>query len=69
VTWPEYVPRPPCNVCLRCHRGPRCKPADTRSQQVCVTLPGHVHRRLEQQIPWGERSAWVAKAIENALDQ
>lgn len=57
----------PCDGCCRVHRGPRCKPDDRRSVNVCVTLPAHVARELRERVPWGERSAFVAGAVDEAL--
>jgi hypothetical protein len=60
--------RTPCDVCRRVHRGRRCKPTEARSVHVCVTMPAHVHRELVDVVPWGERSGFVARAVENALE-
>ena len=60
--------RAPCDICNRVHRG-RCTPADERSVNTCVTLPGRTHRRLTDLIPWGERSRFVAAAVEDRLDR
>lgn len=57
----------PCGVCRRVHRG-RCTPADARSVQVVITLPGRVARRLFAHVPWGTRSRWVARLVERELD-
>lgn len=56
-----------CDVCRRCHRGPRCKPSDKRSVSVVVTLPAHVARELRERVAWGERSGFVARAVDAAL--
>lgn len=61
--------RAPCDVCCRVHRGPRCKPTDKRSVKTGVTLPGHVHRELVESVPWGERSAFIARATAAALEE
>lgn len=57
----------PCEGCRRLHRGPRCKPEDQRGVNVTVHLPAHLHRALTEQVPWGERSRWVAELIEKEL--
>lgn len=65
------APLPPsmaCEVCNRVHRGPKCKPSDARTVRVCVTLPGFVHRLLEANVPWGDRSRWLASLVEKELD-
>jgi hypothetical protein len=61
--------RVPCDVCCRFHRGPRCKPEDQRSVQMCITFPGRIHRLLTERVPWGERSGFVARAVAKELDQ
>lgn len=57
----------PCDVCLRCHRGPRCRPGEKRSVDLKITLPAHVARELKARVPWGERSGFVARAVDRAL--
>jgi len=59
----------PCDVCRRCHRGPRCKPAEDRSVSMCITFPAHVATALRERLAWGERSAFVARAVDAALEQ
>lgn len=58
----------PCDVCNRVHPG-RCAPTDERSKQIGVTLPGGVHQLLTERVPWGERSAFVAGLIVEALEE
>jgi hypothetical protein len=57
----------PCDGCCRVHRGPRCRPSDKRSVRLAVTLPAHVARELRERVAWGERSAFVARAVDAAL--
>lgn len=59
----------PCDGCCRVHRGPRCKPTESRSVSMSVTVPRHVRRGLDDAVPWGERSGFVARAIEAALEE
>jgi hypothetical protein len=64
------APLPPwaaCTVCSRVHRGPKCKPDDARSVRVCTTFPGFVYRLLVANVPWGERSRYVAELVERDL--
>lgn len=68
----EYAARrpkgTPCEICHRVHPG-RCTPEDARTINVCVTLPGRVHRLLHDRVPWGERSGWIARLVEHELDR
>lgn len=60
--------RHPCDVCKRVHPG-RCVPADVRSVHVNLTLPGRVHRRMVERVPWGQRSGWIARLVAQELDR
>ncbi len=60
--------RAACGGCGLHHRGQRCKPEESRSVSVCVTLPAHVRRELDAAVGWGDRSAFVARAVEAALE-
>lgn len=60
--------RSPCVVCKRMHRGRRCKPEDARAAQLNISMPAHIHRALVARVPWGERSGFVARAVESALE-
>lgn len=57
-----------CDGCKRVHRGPKCKPAEKRSTSIAITFPAHVARELKARVPWGERSAFVARAVDAALE-
>lgn len=58
----------PCDGCRRVHRGPRCKPTDARSTTMAISFPAHVARDLRDQVPWGERSEFVARVVADALE-
>jgi hypothetical protein len=62
-----YTPRPPCNECRRCHRGPRCLPSEARSVSLSATIPSYVDRALRERFDWGERSAFITRALLDAL--
>lgn len=57
----------PCDTCCRMHRGPRCKPEDARSDNFSFRLPAHIARELRERVFWGERSAFIAGAVEKRL--
>lgn len=58
----------PCTVCRRHHRPPMCLPGDGRARRVLVSLPAHVARELAE-LPRGDRSATVARLLEQHLDR
>jgi hypothetical protein len=68
VKYRRNTPAGPCDVCRRVHPN-RCKPTAARSVRVTLTLPGWVHRRLVDEVPWGERSAFLAAAVEAHLEE
>jgi len=61
--------RHPCDVCCRVHRGPRCKPEESRSVNVVITMPAHVARELRERVWRGERSRFVTDLVESALER
>lgn len=61
--------RQPCHTCKRVHRPPECDPEAPRSTSRYVYLPGYLDRELVELVPWGERSAFVAQAVEEKLDR
>ena len=56
----------PCDVCRRCHAGPRCDP-DVRPS-ICVTIPRYLLQAMEDAgYYWGDRSSYIAGLIEADL--
>lgn len=64
MTGATDLERRPCDTCRRVHAGPRCA---VRSVKRCVTLPGYVSQQLDDVVPWGDRSSFIASAVERAL--
>lgn len=55
----------PCDECRRVHPG-ECLPGD-KTVKHCITIPARVDRLFREVVPWGERSAWIARLIEAEL--
>lgn len=62
----RHSKRRPCGICLRVHRG-ACVDPERRSVTVSVSLPSWLHAAMVEQVPWGERSRWLADLAEKEL--
>lgn len=55
-----------CDACNRLHPPPACEDGEL-SVPLSLTLRPWLHRRLVEEVPWGDRSGFVADLIEEAL--
>lgn len=65
MTGPERVP---CDRCRRMHPAPACPPDGPPSSSRTITLPAWLADRLDELVPWGERSGYIARALADRLE-
>lgn len=56
----------PCDGCCRVHRGPRC--STITKTVITVSLPESLALRFRDAIAPGHRSTWLARLIDEHLE-